>query len=296
MIGKSNTSSLDNPLAYPVPVNRQQSKSMSNMQQQSAPAQQSSTQQAAPNPGGIGKSNFSSADNPLANFAYQSYENNSTGGQAKRLPLDAYKKKPDYFGSYESVSAPQPQQPQQQQARQPSPSQDYYDMAQYYQPQPPQHINQFQPLPPIQSQHPPFTPPQQQPPQPQYQPYNNSSMNEYESTSNEYNKMRSEVDSLSQYPFGRRFNNESSSFLNNDYTSVSYPPEASMYNTNPPYAKFIDEPPMRLNKDTIVEKNPNAIDIPAYDPIKYKSGNPQGFEYDPVSSSFPFTHVYFLVS
>jgi hypothetical protein len=284
-IGKSNLSSYDNPLAYPIPVNKPSSRSQNNINA-------SITQQAQPNPGGITKSNFSSADNPLANFGYE-----SGSPAAKRLPLDAYKKKPDYYGSYDASP----------------PQQDYYDSAQYYQPQAPPPVQQqqqqqpsypleqpqpvaslkYQPLPPIQAQqqpyqpsaynNPPFSPsrPQQSPnQQPAYggPEYNNEPSTDY--MMQEKTRIRNEVDSLSQYPFGRRFNNDTSSFTNNDYNQVTYPPEASMYNSNPPYAKFIDEPALRLNKDNIVER---TNDLPPYDPIKHRSGNPQGYDFDPVS-------------
>ena len=298
MIGKSNTSSYDNPLAYPIaPV-----KITSNAYQSSNPNFYNPNQQnPAPAAGGIVKSNLSSSENPLANFSYQ----NQNSESLKRLPLEAYKKNQEFYGSYDAM--PTTQQQQQLLPQQYSPEPQYNPPANNI-------LDRYklQPLPPIQSQgaqfYQPMLPPQQQSysnamsmssprnetplqqqqqQQQQQRPESVYEKNEHEFNQNlqEKNRIREELDSLSQYPFGRRFDNETSSFTNiNQYNKVTYPPEASMYNNTTPYARFLDEPPVRLNRDNIIEK-PNSLtaDMPPYDPTKVRSGFHHAFDYDPVS-------------
>lgn len=100
-------------------------------------------------------------------------------------------------------------------------------------------------------------------------------------------KLRSELDSLKQYPFGRR--TDPSSFVAPAPMDMpaNYQPSFYMNNTRgiAPPAGPLDAPMRFLNKDNIVEK-PNSLnaDIPPYDPIKHRNGFHQGFNYDPVRS------------
>lgn len=99
----------------------------------------------------------------------------------------------------------------------------------------------------------------------------------------EKEKIKSERDSLKQYPFGRR--TDLSSLVMPVPDEVPAPYEPSFYNNNTRAAMPSNplEQPMRfLNKDNIVEK-PNSLsaDIPPYDPIKHRNGFHQGFDYDP---------------
>jgi hypothetical protein len=326
MIGKSNKSSYDNPLAFPVPPQRIQTES---------PVVNNNTQNiysnaaggAAPNPGGILKSNFSSTENPLANFAYQSNSSNNNNNNnshvqqdsnsynsenqpetPRKLPLDSYKKDShqsyNQSGVYMSSTSYSVPEKQVQFATEP-PSQN--PQVTYYQDSYPQ---QYQPLPPIQSQYNqpdpysfdvnnynrgPVTPVQQQ--HQQFSPrYNSPSFNQnaakneslYERNEREFkvllqekSNLKKELDSTGQYPFGRKPRSDHKNFYETE-TSSNY-----VYQT--PYAKSNDEPHMRLTKDKMIEK-PNSLldDVPSYDPIKHRAGYHQGFDYDPVSKSAYF--------
>lgn len=116
----------------------------------------------------------------------------------------------------------------------------------------------------------------------------------------EKDKIRSEIDSIKQYPFGRRtdpssYINNDSNMMNNNMTNSdmfihnqpSYEP--SFVNQYPQETmNQLQQPPMRQqNKDNIVEK-PNSLnaDIPPYDPIKHRNGFHQGYNYDPVFLNF----------
>lgn len=261
---KSNVSSFDNPLAHPnTPAyynNSQQYQQTSNYQQQ--PSQSN---------GGILKSNASSSDNPLSYSNYQEpasnyYDSNqwsNSGGQAANSypPLESYKK----------ISS---------ESRQPSqPSANYQQQNSYQEAQ-----DQYQQQSPTRRDTTDLR-------------YDVDSMNKQaykraldqqvaEKEVLKYNqekaRVRSEIDIIKQYPFGRR--TDPASYIDeskNNYSQVlGYQPSFSNGNG-------INEMPMKYNKDNIVEK-PNSLmaDIPPYDPIKHRTGNHQGYNYDPVSIRF----------
>ena len=125
----------------------------------------------------------------------------------------------------------------------------------------------------------------------------------------EKQNLKSEIESINSNPFGRRIDpanymnvinptsvdqQQQQQFLlqqqqqkqNQQYqhqSQSSYPGYVpSFYNR-----QLDDQPGIRLNKDNIVEK-PNSLsnDLPPYDPIKHKSGQYQGYNYDPVINEF----------
>jgi len=91
---------------------------------------------------------------------------------------------------------------------------------------------------------------------------------EHQKHSQEQAKRKSELEYLNKYPFGRRADS-----LNELAYKPSFGNQAN---------KHDELPPMRLNKDNIVEK-PNSLvaDVPPYDPIKHRTGFHQGYNYDP---------------
>lgn len=99
---------------------------------------------------------------------------------------------------------------------------------------------------------------------------------------NKYNEERdrrqNEMDIIPQYPFGRRTN--PSYLIENNYVPSSY----NNYSGRPNYENvdpYGVEGPLRLDKNSIVEK-PNSLvdDNPPYDPVK-NPGAPGGNFYDP---------------
>lgn len=303
-IGKSNKSSYDNPLAYPVPPVPVSSVASP----PSLAPSSNNADKAQVGAGGILKSNFSSNDNPL-NSGFYSNQSSQLGGSNtnkfestsfnqnmsldayKKLPLEAYKKKPDGNSPRVVFAAPSPS-PASNNFQPPPPQSDpYYNE--------PLERMKYQPLPPIM--------PNTLAPSPKpmygsapdlYSPRTRSQQLEQTSRDidlmqNDRNNLRNELDSLSQYPFARRFDPQQSGFTKaeSNYNQVSYPPEASMYNPVPQYGRFLEtrgaydgSGDYKLNRDRIVE-NPNSIhvDVPPYDPIKHKSGYHQGFDYNPVN-------------
>lgn len=96
----------------------------------------------------------------------------------------------------------------------------------------------------------------------------------------ERDRKQTELNSINQYPFGRR--TDPSSYIYDQ--QPSYQPSSNYNNNNNNQQMYeMSRSPIRLNKDNIVEK-PNSLsaDIPPYDPIKHRSGFHQGYNYDPV--------------
>lgn len=270
-ISKSNTSSYDNPLAHPIaPTFYNQSAQLQQQQQNQnypPPPQQPHTQQIQPNPGGIVKSNYSSSENPLSFSGYaqqpnynnsnysndQSYDNyfnsNNNPESYKRVSPEANNKQPDFSGYYSANSNASNSKRE---------SDIRYDV---------DAMNK--------------------------QAYKRAldiqvAEKEVLKYNQEKARIRSEIDSIKQYPFGRR--TDPASYFDdgrNNYNNVNgYQPSFGNFNNN---NNNYEEPIIRLNKDNIVEK-PNSLnaDVPPYDPIKHRNGYHQGYNYDPVKFFYFF--------
>lgn len=89
----------------------------------------------------------------------------------------------------------------------------------------------------------------------------------------------SELETMSQYPFGRRTDpNNYLSYDNSRYSQLnSYQPD---FKYQAPF--YRDETLHRLDKNNIIEK-PNSLsaDTPPYDPIKHRNGFQEGYNYNP---------------
>ena len=119
----------------------------------------------------------------------------------------------------------------------------------------------------------------------------------------EKQNLKSELESLNSNPFGRRI--DPANYMNViSATSADQQQQqqfllqqqqqkqmSQMHQNGSSYPGYVpsfynrqldDQPSVRLNKDNIVEK-PNSLsnDLPPYDPIKHKSGQYQGYNYDP---------------
>ena len=306
---KSNKTSSDNPLSF------------GNHYSQDTPSQgnQSSfvnQRNAAPNPGGITKSNFSSSENPLANPnyyppppppQYNNYSDNNSNNNSNFNDSQQYA--PTNYNYTSSVrpqsppntndgpiypaSAPVFQNPNVGQSLGYTPSYDTNTLAS------PRYIHQTSNIKDIRFDVPNLNKQaykqalDQQVAEKQFNKFNQEKQN-----------LNSEIDSLSTNPFGRRIDptnymnvinptspdqqaqykqllqqqKDKQNQLYHQQTGSSYPGYVpSFYNR--PY----DEPVVRLNKDNIIEK-PNSLsnDLPPYDPIKHKTGQYQGYNYDPV--------------
>jgi len=286
---KSNASSADNTLAHPY-AGHYDSYSMPEIK----PNHQL-INNAPSNPGGIVKSNISSAENPLAYGGYSqqslfqqpSYqdnlgsfqsgsENKSSSDPSKWLKsnstneynsntayasLDSFRKPADNqtsstfdnFNGYSSAPVYN--------------SQSQYDLPSSYQPENAMSQSASNAYNPNTNESEP------------YDMYNKQAYKlaldkqvaekEHQKHSQEQAKRKSELEYLNKYPFGRRADS-----MNEPTYKPSFGNQAS---------KLDELPPMRLNKDNIVEK-PNSLvaDVPPYDPIKHRTGFHQGYNYDPV--------------
>ena len=306
---KSNKTSNDNPLSF----GNHYSQDTSSQGSQSNFVNQ---RNAAPNPGGITKSNFSSSENPLANPNYypppppqnnnyndnNSNNNNSNFNDSQQYAPTNY----NYTSSVGPSSPPNPnagpiypasapvfQNPNVGQSLGYTPSYDTNTLAS------PRYIHQTSNIKDIRFDVPNLNKQaykqalDQQVAEKQFNKFNQEKQN-----------LNSEIDSLSTNPFGRRIDptnymnvinptspdqqaqykqllqqqKDKQNQLYQQQTGSSYPGYVpSFYNR--PY----DEPVVRLNKDNIIEK-PNSLsnDLPPYDPIKHKTGQYQGYNYDPV--------------
>jgi hypothetical protein len=285
---KSNASSADNTLAHPY-AGHYDNYSVPEVKPKQL------INNAPPNPGGIVKSNISSAENPLAYGGYSqqpayqqpsyqdnhgSFQNNSelksTGDPSKWLksnssneyssnsayaPLESFRKPNenqisstyDQFSGYSSApvynSNPNydPSSSYQQENVMSQSASNSYN----------HNTNESEP----------------------YDMYNKQAYKlaldkqvaekEHQKHSQEQAKRKSELEYLNKYPFGRRADG-----LNEQTYKPSFGNQVN---------KQDEVPPMRLNKDNIVEK-PNSLvaDVPPYDPIKHRTGFHQGYNYDPV--------------
>jgi hypothetical protein len=305
---KSNKTSSDNPLSFGNYYSQDASQgTQQNFNNQKNPA---------PNPSGILKSNFSSSENPLANPNYYPPQNvnfndsnNSNFNESQQFVPTNYNytssaRPPspsnNNSGPIFPASAPVYQNPNVGQSLGYTPSYDTNNLTS------PRYSHQTSNIKDIRFDVPNLNKQaykqalDQQVAEKQFNKFNQEKQN-----------LNSEIDSLSTNPFGRRIDpanymnvinptsadqqaqykqlvqqqKEKQNQLYQQQSGSSYPGYVpSFYNR--PY----DEPVVRLNKDNIIEK-PNSLsnDLPPYDPIKHKTGQYQGYNYDPVFDNFhPF--------
>lgn len=286
---KSNYSSADNTLAFP-------SGAGGNAYQSSMPNPNnppSIVAQPKPNPGGILKSNYSSSDNPLA---FSGYYNNKN---ASNENLNSYQTSQSPYGSSNNVNYNNNNNNLDSYLRpsdnKPNDFSGYSSAPAQSQPYQPNYPNNFP-----ESAKPNYPSFDQNP----YSPKRDSDIRfdidaankqaykraldqqvaekEIAKYKDEKANKRSELDTLRQYPFGRRA--DPATYISEEH---KYMPVAQPYipTVRPPQQlqqPFYEEQAFRLNKDNIVEK-PNSLsaDIPPYDPIKHRNGNYQGYNYDP---------------
>lgn len=280
---KSNASSADNTLAHPY-AGHYDTYSVPEMKPNQF------INNAPPNPGGIVKSNISSAENPLAYGGYSqqpSYQDNfgsfQSGSEAMSANDPSKWLKSNSNNEYNSNSAYAPlesyRKPAENQTSSTYDNFNGYSSAPVYNSQsnydPPSSYQQEN----IMSQSASNGYNQSTKESEPYDMYNKQAYKlaldkqvaekEHQKHSQEQAKRKSELEYLNKYPFGRRADS-----LNEQAYKPSFGNQVS---------KQDELPPMRLNKDNIVEK-PNSLvaDVPPYDPIKHRTGFHQGYNYDPV--------------
>ena len=309
---KSNITSSENPLSF---GHHYSGNNNNNNQQQQMKA-------PVPNPGGITKSNYSSAENPLANTSYYSSQNvnnlyNNVNSNYANFN-DSQQKGPANYNYPASARPPSPpnnnnnptnaghiypasaapyQNPNVGQSLGYTPNYDTSNLAS------PRYIHQNSNIKDIRFDVPNLNKQaykqalDQQVAEKQYNKFNQEKQN-----------LNSEIDSLSTNPFGRRIDptnymnvikpvvpdqqteyhmllqqqKEKQNQMYRQQNNSSYPGYVPSF-----YNRPFDEPVVRLNKDNIIEK-PNSLsaDLPPYDPIKHKTGQYQGYSYDPVNRIF----------
>jgi hypothetical protein len=301
-LSKSNISSLDNPLAYPqYGMSQSAGPYTYDYNSTSAPVTSQITprQQPQPNPGGIIKSNFSSNDNPLAFGSY--YQNNNSNPSYSNNELNQNNNNNNYDPS-KWLNTAQTKSSPNNQPNNYSEINNNYDPSKWLNSNENSNQNNY-------SQHEKY---QYFHGQDGYQPIskaeniNNNQIRFDVDISNkqaykraldqqvaekeiikfnfEKANKQSEIDTLKQYPFGRRTDPTTYVF---DENKASYKPSFGSANeaNNHKYTYIGSTGDIpRLNKDNIIEK-PNSLsaDIPPYDPIKHRTGFHQGYNYDPVS-------------
>jgi hypothetical protein len=306
-LSKSNISSLDNPLAYPQyglshtagPYGSYAPSNSYDFNTTSAPVSSQLTprQQPQPNPGGITKSNFSSNDNPLAFGSY--YQNNQNDNSNQSYSNN------DLNNNYDTskwLNAAQSKQSTTNHINNHSESNNNYDPSkwlntnensnqnnysqqekyQYFQGQ--DGFQQISKSENINNNHIRFDVDISN--KQAYKRALDQQVAEKEILKFNFDKAnkQSEIDTLKQYPFGRRTDPSTYVFDDNKATyKPSFGSTNEANNSKYTYIGYTGDIP-RLNKDNIIEK-PNSLsaDIPPYDPIKHRTGFHQGYNYDPVS-------------
>jgi hypothetical protein len=309
---KSNISSLDNPLAYPQygmsqtagPYGSYQPSNSNDYNSTSAPVSSQLTPRQQVQPGSITKSNFSSNDNPLAfggyyqnnqNFSSSpNYSNNNNNNDlnannnydpskwlnnAQSKPINQQNNYSETSNNYDPSKWLNPNENNNQNSYL---QQEKY---QYFQGQ-----DGFQTIPKTEN----ITNNQIRfdvdiSNKQAYKRALDQQVAEKEIIKFNFEKAnkQSEIDTLKQYPFGRR--TDPATYVFDDNKSPYKPSFGSANEANNNKYAYIgstgDIP--RLNKDNIIEK-PNSLsaDIPPYDPIKHRTGFHQGYNYDPVSFIF----------